>query len=757
MDLQGVSFAQAIMNSTTLIGANLADADLALTRLLETDLRRARMPSASLDGSVLLGTELTDADLSDASALGALFGEGTTMVRTRLEGAALQGAVFVGVSNYMGASFDAARLAGASLAGEDLGCQTWDADASLCDPPMDTAERARSCVSFQGAQMQGANLLQSNLGGADFTGAALESANLFEAELICARLTNTNFRAADLTRAVVSGAVFQATILEFADLSGVDFSGLTFWAVSLKGADLAGALFRSVTFQDVDLRGTDMLPADWAGARFGGTSICSNGLPVLDRRNGAILDLAHPENFRVGTCDHPVHPGNLLIETQADAEAMRNLSGVTGGLTVTGTDDLRLDFYGLVSIGGNLTVHAQGLTRFGAMPSLLQVQGDVLFQGNEHLVAVETLGDPAGGLRISGSLNFSGNPQLTDLRGLRNLVSVGGGFVIEHNDLLASLDGLQGLTLAAFRGDNLDFWIVANAALASLDGLNNLTDIGGNLVIRDNPTLTNLEGLQGVRSIGGALELTGSPALQSVDGLRSLQSAGGLAILNNLLLQDLNGLSALETVVGIVLVTDNRTLQDVSGLGNVGSVGGNLVFQRNRALTGCRPWMLLATIGQQNVGGRFIFGDNAPDCEPLPFCCAANAQEPPPVCAWAGVQTIRELGSEFVSDSRLLPSRYRGSCGGAGPEQVFALPSLGARFRVTIEIVDATHDTVLYVRRACDDSAPAAELGCNDDLGPGNMRSRLELDLDPALYYIFVDSQIGAGGQAWPRVTFEPL
>ena len=742
--LEGVSFAGAIMDSTTLIGADLTDADLALTRLRGTDLRGARLVSASLEGSVLLASDFTGADLSNVSALGAIFGDGTTLTGARFDGARLQNTLFVGISSYSGASFEAARLASASLAGEDLGCQSWDPDASACDPALDAVTRAAACVSFQGAQMQGANLLQANLGGADFTGAVLASAHLFEAELTCTRLTDTNLRAADLTRASVSGALFENTTLELANLSSVDFSGLTLSSVSLAGADLSQAVFDATIFRDADLRQTDMLAAaGWTGARFQGDTLCANGLPVSDPRNGTVLDVAHPENARLGTCHHAVYEGGLFINTQADADAARDLSGVTGGLTVNGLADLDLDFYALAFVGGDLTVNNHRLTRLGAMPALSRVGGDVNLQNCDSLLSIETIGSAERPFEIAGRFSLAVNRALASIEGLQYLRSIGGSLSVSRNDVLASLEGLRGLT---FVGDSLS--VSDNPVLTDVDGLAGLTAVGGGLRVSLHPLLTNVDGLQNVQTIGSDLTVHSNDVLQSL-GLRSLRAIGGQLFLGpNPLLRDLDGLVALETVGRDLLVLETA-LADITGLGNLTHVGTELTFQRNTSLPGCAPWALLEAIGRANVGGS-DFRDNAPDCLPYPACCSG----PLPACPVPAF-TLPPEGGDVAISTLGLPDLYQASCGGVGPEEVVALP-LAVRAMVTAEMVAATFDTLVFTV-ACEALAPAEELACNDDLAAGNVLSRVTIGpLDPATYFILVDGFQGASGTGTLRVTVTP-
>jgi hypothetical protein len=71
---------------------------------------------------------------------------------------------------------------------------------------------------------------------------------------------------------------------------------------------------------------------------------------------------------------------------------------------------------------------------------------------------------------VSGLVELSENDAVTDMQGYRGLHAIGGDLVIESNDGLASLAGLQGSRLV----------------------------IEGDLIIRSNPSLSSIAALAGV-------------------------------------------------------------------------------------------------------------------------------------------------------------------------------------------------------------------------------------------------------------------
>ncbi len=89
------------------------------------------------------------------------------------------------------------------------------------------------------------------------------------------------------------------------------------------------------------------------------------------------------------------------------------------------------------------------------------------------------------------------------------------------------------------------------------------------------------------------------------------------------------------------------------------------------------------------------------------------------------------------------PENHAGSCGGDGPEAVYLL-SVPFQTPLCATTANSEFDTVLYVRQ--DACAGAVESGCNDDIFPGNTRSRVSFVAEANTdYYLFVDAY-GLGG-----------
>ncbi len=140
------------------------------------------------------------------------------------------------------------------------------------------------------------------------------------------------------------------------------------------------------------------------------------------------------------------------------------------------------------------------------------------------------------------------------------------------------------------------------------------------------------------------------------------------------------------------------------------------------------------------------------DCALDEVCDAGGLCVPAPDDTCAAAQPLA-LGQPARGDSAGLGADDRGSCGGNGPEQVFALTVAEAGL-VCVTTAGSAIDTVLHVRAdAC--RAPAAEVACSDDSAlAGGLQSAVEFQADPAVaYFIFVDSF--AQGGAW-QVSARP-
>ena len=124
-------------------------------------------------------------------------------------------------------------------------------------------------------------------------------------------------------------------------------------------------------------------------------------------------------------------------------------------------------------------------------------------------------------------------------------------------------------------------------------------------------------------------------------------------------------------------------------------------------------------------------------CGDARFCYAGecSVRSPGDLCATAEELTPEDqtlngtLAAGFAND-------YSGSCGGGGPDRVYAFT---LERDMTLEAVATGFDTVLHIRRDCGDAQ--TEFDCDDDSQPpGDRGSRLRLDrLEAGRWFLFVE------------------
>ncbi|MCA9528075.1 MAG: hypothetical protein KC549_17435, partial [Myxococcales bacterium] len=116
------------------------------------------------------------------------------------------------------------------------------------------------------------------------------------------------------------------------------------------------------------------------------------------------------------------------------------------------------------------------------------------------------------------------------------------------------------------------------------------------------------------------------------------------------------------------------------------------------------------------------------------------------------IQLLPVNGGRFDVNTAGRPDAYDAGCGGEGPEAVLALP-VRANATVTVEVVQADYDTLIFARRDdCDD--PGREVACNDDFN--GLNSRIQFQAEPGLYYLYIDGFGGDSGRSTITVAVQP-
>jgi hypothetical protein len=176
-----------------------------------------------------------------------------------------------------------------------------------------------------------------------------------------------------------------------------------------------------------------------------------------------------------------VHPEHLLLQAQADIEALSHLREVRGNLTITG-----------------------GVTSLQGLGCLETVRGSLLIeqtQGLQDLTGLDRLAD------IGGQLVVTRNPNLQSLEGLSSLRFVSVIRLVRNGLTTLGLSHLQAAKTivigeCALEGDPRS--PAGEPLLEDFDGLESLLALQS-VEVYDSPMLASLSGLEAFAERGGSL------------------------------------------------------------------------------------------------------------------------------------------------------------------------------------------------------------------------------------------------------------
>ncbi|MCK9399659.1 MAG: T9SS type A sorting domain-containing protein [Bacteroidales bacterium] len=274
---------------------------------------------------------------------------------------------------------------------------------------------------------------------------------------------------------------------------------------------------------------------------------------------------------------------------------------------------------------------------------------------------------------IGGDLLIQSNDNLASLIGLENITTVGGNLTINYNDVLPVLTGLEGLTsvlgdliISGYNitsltglesmtavGGNLK--ILGNTLLISMAGLDNLTFIGGNFIIDHNPALTSILELNNVSYVGGGLYFQNNDLLTSLAGLEGLNSVGDLSLVY-LPLTDLTGLENLTSVRWRLLIYLCNALESLNGLNNLDSIGVELQLGGNSSLTSLAALNNLTYIGDLiHISGTAL--TNLTGLNRVTYIGGSlNIGSNPEMTSLTGLDSLNSVGSMRISQNSALLS-----------------------------------------------------------------------------------------------------
>lgn len=348
--------------------------------------------------------------------------------------------------------------------------------------------------------------------------------------------------------------------------------------------------------------------------------------------------------------------GASVQDPIVNLNALANVCEITGVLVVENTDLVSLGgLENLQRVGGALTVAQNDLLQsIDELRSLRRVGDDFLILQNPALEKIAKLHRLE---YIGGSFGVVDNSKLEQITGLNNCkvgLCVGRSLEIFDNELLAIIDGFNGLhsaqRVAIFQNDSLvslrgferlefvfdaifvgvnnllqtcvafrhvkfvdELSITSCPALQTLSAFQHIA-VTRDLLLSDLQALETLDAFQKLQVVREDLRLL-ETGLRSVDAFASLTHVlRDLTIDDNALLDNIDGLIGLKAVGQEINISDNAVLASLAGLSRLqesAQVGDRVEVQRNDTLT---DFCGLQPLAQSNPSGEpsFSVDDNGP-------------------------------------------------------------------------------------------------------------------------------------------------
>ncbi len=263
---------------------------------------------------------------------------------------------------------------------------------------------------------------------------------------------------------------------------------------------------------------------------FGNSSLTQiDGLSMLNNISGRI-DLSTNESLIdiSGLSGLSTFNGRLNISNNnslTNIDGLTNLNVLNGILGIINNDVL-VDISGLSSIeeitnGGSIEFRENNsLIDIEGLSGITKLAGNIFITDNDALTSVGVFSYLEEVPRFA-DIRITGNDALTNLNGFSNVKSVKGRINIIDNTGLNDLEGFQNIESIEAFGIIL---IANNSSLTNVDQLSNLQKIDrvGRLQIRGNDSLSNIDGLLNIDEIGGNLLLKDNPLLSRCCSLRNI-------------------------------------------------------------------------------------------------------------------------------------------------------------------------------------------------------------------------------------------
>lgn len=315
----------------------------------------------------------------------------------------------------------------------------------------------------------------------------------------------------------------------------------------------------------------------------------------------------------------PCLPYGITFTTQTQIDSFQiNYPGCTmiqGSVNITGNDITNLNGLDvLTSMGTELNIY--GTSRLKNLVGLDSLSTDsdfsLYFNNNDSLTSLEGLGP----ITSVHDLQIYNNPVLQSLNGLNSIHYVLYSLIIESNSSLVDLSGLDDLFYIGVYGVGLH--IINNPNLQNLTGLENLLSIDNNFRIEQNSSLENLTGLETLASIDADFYVGNNSNLTDLTGIENLSSVGSsFEIKYNEKLKNLSGLNSLTSVGTLLNIQNNDSLMNILALENLNSLVALQIYDNN---------IIHSLAGIEGINPNYInyinikYNDSLSECDVLSLC-----------------------------------------------------------------------------------------------------------------------------------------
>lgn len=188
---------------------------------------------------------------------------------------------------------------------------------------------------------------------------------------------------------------------------------------------------------------------------------------------------------------------NLLTQAELETFGLNNYTEITGDLNIGDpnfiTDINDLQYLSSLEKVGSLSISVDDLTSFNGLNNLTEVNGNFYVRSvNNNMLNFNGLNNLS---TVNGNITIT-RSYFTDLTGLNNLDTISGNLEMSSCYALSSFLGFQAATIGG------DFRVINCNFILDLSGVESLTSINGDLIIQDNDDLTTLNGLQNLSTVG---------------------------------------------------------------------------------------------------------------------------------------------------------------------------------------------------------------------------------------------------------------